>query len=186
MAAGVRPAARGGDSKDGCGRRQSYTEIENCATTTGGAKYDVTTEADLKTTLDTIAQAIKTWAATAETGAEAVEADSRDGGGRRRGRELEQADAVEGAGDGLSRRRGRELEQAERAGRQRRKRAARTDAERQSRGRGRRQQRKRREQRKRTARTQDWADVPPSPAASTRSPPPSSVIFEHINESRRI
>ena len=45
---------------------QSYTEIENCATTTGGAKYDVTTEADLKTTLDTIAEAIKTWAGATE------------------------------------------------------------------------------------------------------------------------
>ena len=41
-------------------------------------------------------------------------------------------------------------------------------------------------QRRRTARAQDWADVPSSPAASTRSPPPSSVIFEYTNEYGRI
>ena len=40
----------------------SYTEIDNCATSTGGTAYDVTTEADLKTKLDTIAAAIKDWA----------------------------------------------------------------------------------------------------------------------------
>ena len=40
----------------------SYTEIDNCATSTGGTAYDVTTEADLKTKLDAIAAAIKDWA----------------------------------------------------------------------------------------------------------------------------
>ena len=40
----------------------SYTEIDACATSTGGTAYDVADEAALKTTLDTIAAAIKTWA----------------------------------------------------------------------------------------------------------------------------
>jgi hypothetical protein len=40
----------------------SYTEIDNCATSSGGATYDVSTESDLKKKLDEIAGNIKTWA----------------------------------------------------------------------------------------------------------------------------
>jgi hypothetical protein len=40
----------------------SYTEIDACATSTGGTAYDVADEAALKTTLDAIAAEIKTWA----------------------------------------------------------------------------------------------------------------------------
>ena len=40
----------------------SYTEVDNCASTTGGTAYDVTTEADLKAKLDDIAAKIKSWA----------------------------------------------------------------------------------------------------------------------------
>ena len=40
----------------------SYTEVDNCASTTGGTAYDVATEEDLKTTLDDIAAKIKSWA----------------------------------------------------------------------------------------------------------------------------
>ena len=39
----------------------SYTEIDDCATSTGGTAYDAADEAALKTTLDTIAAEIKTW-----------------------------------------------------------------------------------------------------------------------------
>ena len=40
----------------------SYTEIDNCATSSGGATYDVSTESDLKNKLDEIATNIKSWA----------------------------------------------------------------------------------------------------------------------------
>jgi hypothetical protein len=40
----------------------SYTEIDNCATSSGGATYDVSTESDLKSKLDEIAGSIKSWA----------------------------------------------------------------------------------------------------------------------------
>ncbi|MBR1735141.1 MAG: hypothetical protein IJ730_06865, partial [Alphaproteobacteria bacterium] len=40
----------------------SYTEIENCATNTGGTVYSASGESDLKSRLDEIAASIKTWA----------------------------------------------------------------------------------------------------------------------------
>ena len=40
----------------------SYTEIDDCATSSGGATYDVSTESDLKAKLDEIAGSIKLWA----------------------------------------------------------------------------------------------------------------------------
>ncbi len=42
--------------------QHSYTEIDNCATISGGATYDVSTESDLKNKLDEIATNIKSWA----------------------------------------------------------------------------------------------------------------------------